>query len=183
MRPRRARACACGGEAPSCIRPLITLLLALLGGRRGGSAQPCRCRRHSACPDRRPPTPTTHTPTPEQALGAFASAQGERMLETPGNPISLAMTLDSLRPGGQRGVEEGGAAKQQQPAGEGESDEAETEGEQPQQQQEEAARGGGGRPPASPTFLGAMLFQRGVSGARVVARGASAEVAGLRFEG
>ena len=31
-----------------------------------------------------------------QALGAFAERHGERLLHTPGNPISLALTLDSL---------------------------------------------------------------------------------------
>ena len=55
------------------------------------------------------------------------------MLHTPGNPISLALTLDGL--------------------------------------------------PGRATQLGSMLFHRGVSGARVVARGAQQTVAGLSLSG
>ncbi|KAI8474694.1 MAG: selenocysteine synthase [Monoraphidium minutum] len=82
-------------------------------------------------------------------LGEVASELGERVLATPGNPISVAMTLDGLAGGG-------GVA--------------------------EAAAGGGGGRGGGVTYFGAMLWSRGVSGTRVVARGARQAVAGLEFE-
>jgi O-phospho-L-seryl-tRNASec:L-selenocysteinyl-tRNA synthase len=77
------------------------------------------------------------------ALGRFAATRGERLLETPGNPVSLALGLGALG--------EAAAA---------------------------AGRGAEGV-----TFLGAMLFARGASGARVIVPGVNAEVAGIKFVG
>jgi O-phospho-L-seryl-tRNASec:L-selenocysteinyl-tRNA synthase len=91
------------------------------------------------------------------ALTAFAAAHGERVLHTPGNPISLALTLDTLLP-------------LPTPADDGQPDDG-----QPAQAGA-AARG-------EVTFLGAMLFARCASGARVVAPGKVESVAGLEFRG
>ncbi|QDZ20896.1 O-phosphoseryl-tRNA(Sec) selenium transferase [Chloropicon primus] len=74
-----------------------------------------------------------------QRLRSFASAKGERVLETPGNPISFAMTLDGFR---------------------------------------ESACGGSDE---RTRFLGSMLFQRCISGARVYSPGKSQAVCGHEF--
>ncbi|XP_049591774.1 O-phosphoseryl-tRNA(Sec) selenium transferase [Syngnathus scovelli] len=72
-----------------------------------------------------------------EELKKLASAHGERLLHTPHNPISLAMSLDGLRAG---------------------CDQA-------------------------PTQLGAMLFTRQVSGARVVPLGKEQNIGGHTFRG
>ncbi|XP_019711749.1 O-phosphoseryl-tRNA(Sec) selenium transferase [Hippocampus comes] len=72
-----------------------------------------------------------------EELKKLASAHGERLLHTPHNPISLAMSLDGLR---------------------ADCDQA-------------------------PTQLGAMLFTRQVSGARVVALGKEQSIGGHTFRG
>lgn len=72
-----------------------------------------------------------------EQMEAWASRHGERVLNTPGNPISIATTLSAI-----------------------------------------VERSGG----KSATMFGSMLFQRGVSGARVVSPGARKEIAGHVFE-
>jgi O-phospho-L-seryl-tRNASec:L-selenocysteinyl-tRNA synthase len=89
-------------------------------------------------------------------LGEFAEQHGERVLATPGNPISLALSLTSFE------AQQDGDAAGEQAAGE-------------VQQQH------GAGPPI--TFLGSMLFGRCVSGTRVVARGQAQAVGGLVFAG
>jgi O-phospho-L-seryl-tRNASec:L-selenocysteinyl-tRNA synthase len=107
-----------------------------------------------------------------QRLGEFAAAQGERVLETPGNSISLALTLSSLEatPASAAGQQE------QQEAGAGTAA-ASSGGQTP------APSGSGPSSSSGVTFLGSMLFNRCVSGARVVARGKRQEVGGLAFTG
>ena len=72
-------------------------------------------------------------------ISSFASQRGERVLHTPGNPISVAMTLDGLRDGPCGGSDE------------------------------------------KTRFLGSMLFQRCISGARVFAPGKSQRICGHDF--
>ena len=72
-------------------------------------------------------------------ISSFASQRGERVLHTPGNPISVAMTLDGLRDGTCGGSDE------------------------------------------KTRFLGSMLFQRCISGARVFAPGKSQRICGHDF--
>ena len=108
----------------------------------------------------------------QQQLEAWAKQHGERVLDTPENPISLALTLSHLEGGlGQpvcpavstQGATEPGAQAFVQTAAPSQSDAGETQ--QPV------------------TFLGAMLFSRCVSGTRVVARQARQHVAGHSFIG
>jgi O-phospho-L-seryl-tRNASec:L-selenocysteinyl-tRNA synthase len=115
----------------------------------------------------------------KEGLGRVAAALGERVLETPGNPISLAITVDGLARAAAGANEAGPAA-----AGAGPADAGAHGG---------GARGGSGdaaalsaAPAAAPrpldvTFFGSMLWARGVSGTRVVAPGKAAKVAGLTF--
>ena len=113
------------------------------------------------------------------ALQRFARQQGERVLETPGNPISLALSLATLRRAapGVAQQEQAAAAEQQAAAAEQQAEPAEQQAEPGEQQA--AATG----QPLPATFLGAMLFNRCVSGTRVVARGKHQDVGGLCFEG
>lgn len=97
----------------------------------------------------------------QQRLQQFAAQHGERVLATPGNPISLALSLRSFEPAAVRqaaGGDPPAAAGEQQAA-------AGQQGLAPQQQQ-----------PVPITFLGSMLFNRCISGTRVVARGKRQEV-------
>ena len=108
-------------------------------------------------------------------LAVAAAGWGERLLRTPGNPISMAITLDTLQPPAQRPQQAAGAE-----AG-GQAADAAWEG-------SESGAAAGSSPPAGgkalpATFLGSMLFSRCVSGTRVVARGKRAEVGGHAFKG
>lgn len=108
-------------------------------------------------------------PLAQARLREAAAGWGERLLETPGNPISLAITLDSL-PAAPAREGTGGAG----PSGERAAEPAEGPG------------GGGGAAEgrgSSPSFLGSMLFSRCVSGTRVVVRGVRQTVAGHEFRG
>lgn len=89
----------------------------------------------------------------QEQLAAVAEEVGERVLSSPGNSISIAMTLDNLRP---TSADTGGPGKE---------------------------GGLGGAAARAVTALGAALWQRRVSGVRVVARGAEAAVAGVPFSG
>lgn len=95
----------------------------------------------------------------QAALATFAAEHGERVLHTPGNPISLALTLDTLR-------------VVTNPADSGAGDATEVESER-----------SGTSSPDEVTFLGSMLFARCASGARVVAPGKVQRVAGVKFAG
>jgi O-phospho-L-seryl-tRNASec:L-selenocysteinyl-tRNA synthase len=92
----------------------------------------------------------------QAALAAEAAAVGERVLRTPHNPISLAMTLAGLVGGssGAGGGEGGGAAAAATAAA--------------------AARA---------SYLGSMLFSRAVSGTRVVTGVKAAAIDGHAFRG
>eukprot|EP00887_Chlorella_sp_A99_P001435 scaffold8.g1435.t1 len=146
-------------------------------------------------------------------LQQWAAQHGERVLDTPGNPISLAITLSSLGGEAEGGSDWGDAAaggaqadalpESCSAAGSNEqADEAgQEQGEQremAEQQEPPQTQGGAGTPPPAPlrqqhqqqqqhrpsaTFLGSMLFRRCVSGTRVVARGRRQEVGGHVFEG
>jgi O-phosphoseryl-tRNA(Sec) selenium transferase, SepSecS len=142
-----------------------------------------------------------------------AAELGERVLGSPGNPISIAMTLDALGPAqavARAAVEDESAkaaacSREQGEAG-GASAGADiaplhaaqqaagaASGREQHQQEGSAAAAAHhheGDPEAISkevqrrvTQLGAMLWQRRVSGVRVVARGASQTVAGVHFEG
>ena len=141
-------------------------------------------------------------PAAAAALRSFAEQQGERVLHTPGNPISLGLTLTTL------GGSEGSSGSQPATAA---AAEEEAGGEEAAAEATAAAAaaastaiaalivdGSSGsrvEPPSSSaatppptnttsiTFLGSMLFQRCVSGTRVVARGRRQQVGGLPFEG
>lgn len=146
----------------------------------------------------------------QQRLAEFAEQQGERVLRTPGNPISLALTLASFDPAAtgcpaaasgaaaqlaeQANVQSGQQEQQLQPA----TPQSSSDQQPPEQQQAPGGQQGGasggcgassdGTPGADPpgpgvTFLGSMLFNRCVSGTRVVARGKRQEVGGLSFAG
>jgi O-phospho-L-seryl-tRNASec:L-selenocysteinyl-tRNA synthase len=89
---------------------------------------------------------------------AAAEELHERHLHSPDNPISLAITVDSLRDAGNK--QQAASATNDptsNPAGAGGSERI--------------------------TMLGSMLWQRCVSGARVVARGKDQKVAGILFQG
>ena len=75
----------------------------------------------------------------KERLGAFAQDNGERLLETPGNPISFAMTLDHFHSNVCKSSNE------------------------------------------NTRFLGSMLFQRCVSGARVYSHGKTQNINGVTF--
>ncbi|CAM9137758.1 unnamed protein product, partial [Ascophyllum nodosum] len=91
-------------------------------------------------------------------LRQVAEDNGERLLESGGNTISFAITLDTL-------VREKAGADGKRSA-EGHQDGAHAEA-----------------IPSSASLLGSMLFTRCVSGTRVVARGQRKSVAGVDFEG
>ena len=108
----------------------------------------------------------------QQQLEVWAQQHGERLLHTPGNPISLALTLSHL---------EGGLGQPACPAvgnqwGLGAGAQAPVQTAAPSQSDAGTAQ----RPV---TFLGSMLFSRFVSGTRVVARHTRQHVAGHSFIG
>jgi len=81
-----------------------------------------------------------------ERLKAFSASYGERLLPSPRNCISVAVTL----------------ARLDAPAPSAAAEEGEAAGAAGKEKSKDAQKG--------PTFLGAMLFQRGVSGCRVVAK-------------
>lgn len=124
------------------------------------------------------------------ALEALAARQGERLLSTPGNPISMALTLDSLVRASAEAkakVEEARAKLEEaEAAGAGQEAGAAAGMEAggapgaggPEQKGREGKQGGGGsgggsgraaKVAAAPdvTFFGSMLWQRCVSGMRM----------------
>ena len=166
----------------ACMSPLLDLLITLLHWGATGWRRMLQQREQ------------LHSAT-ARLLRQFAEQHGERVLETPGNPISLALSLASFGPAveaGQQVAQPGGQPAVAQPQlqqelGQPAEQPAELLAEQqrqqnlkqpPEQQQQQGSQAG---PPI--TFLGSMLFGRCVSGTRVVARGKRAEVGGLAFAG
>lgn len=107
----------------------------------------------------------------QERMQHVAQSTGERVLKSPNNPISIAMTVDTLAStcdahGGERSDPRSSAvAEEAQPlktANPGDASAAERR---------------------RVTRLGAMLWQRRVSGVRVIARGVQQQVAGLEFQG
>lgn len=141
----------------------------------------------------------------QSKLEALAQQLGERLLHSPGNPISMALTVDSfstlLLQHQQRNCsaqddsvgQELHALQQQasmhateETAREGAawSNEAPTKEESMTQNQGTVAPSRKVLSQASSaTVLGAMLWQRHVSGVRVVCRGKAQAVAGISFDG
>ncbi|KXZ53262.1 hypothetical protein GPECTOR_7g1156 [Gonium pectorale] len=147
-----------------------------------------------------------------ERLQALAARQGERLLETPSNPISMALSLDSLTAASaaakaRRVTQEaeapaaeaaGSAGAQGADAGVARSAEVHPAAEESaaKQESEEVGAEAGASPgkaehvaarrPAPPlpdvTFFGAMLFSRCVSGTRVVAPGKTQSVGGAQFQ-
>jgi hypothetical protein len=141
----------------------------------------------------------------KEDLGRVAAMLGERLLETPGNPISLAITVDGLaravtaaEDGGGDGGNEGMAETAVAGGGGGGGGRNVGRDRGTEDTARPAARGDGGSgrkegPGAAPrvgttasrpldvTFFGSMLWARGVSGTRVVVPGKAAEVAGVKF--
>jgi len=105
-----------------------------------------------------------------------AEAHGERLLETPGNPISMGVTLSALERDLAR-IESGEARRD----GRGDDDDDENENDK--------ADANEPTPPTrrtrktSVSFFGSMLFSRAVSGTRVVVPGKTQEVGGITFCG
>ena len=96
-------------------------------------------------------------------LRATAEAHGERLLETPGNPISMGVTLSAL----ERDLARIDRRASEHEAGDGDGG--------------KTSRRGGGK--TSVSFFGSMLFSRAVSGTRVVVPGKTQEVGGITFHG
>jgi len=106
----------------------------------------------------------------QQQLQQFAEQHGERLLDTPGNPISLALSLSSFEaPAGQQGQVEQQPAAEQQPA----VDKQQPAAEQQQQQ----------LLPVPIPFLGSMPFNPFIPGPRVVAPRQATGVGRLREAG
>ena len=172
----------------ACMSPLLDLLITLLHWGADGWQRVLTQREALFIHTRR-------------RLADFAAAHGERVLHTPGNPISLALTLDTLQQAEQQVAPGEAAAGGAAAAREGDvaaaASTAASAAAQPPSGQPGAAGSGSGSGNGSsgsgsgngsssslrPTFLGSMLFQRCVSGTRVVARGARQTVGGLCFRG
>ncbi|WIA16718.1 hypothetical protein OEZ85_013372 [Tetradesmus obliquus] len=108
-----------------------------------------------------------------EQLAQAAAQLGERVLSTPGNPISLGMTLDGLAAAAAAANAAADEAAAAAAAGAGSSSEAAAG----------AAAGGGGssKKHVDVTFFGAMLWARNVSGTRVLTCGKQQDVAGITF--
>lgn len=91
---------------------------------------------------------------------------GERVLFTPGNPISLGLTLNTL-------TTTDTSSSNTAEASQGTYIDKGSKEDVKRQQGEGVGV----------TFLGSMLFTRCTSGARVVSRGKVQEVAGIQFQG
>ena len=123
------------------------------------------------------------------AMEGVAARCGERVLRSPRNAVSIAMTIDSITaappPGAGAGAGEGGgddaasagaASGGLGGSGGGDSVVGSAAG-------GGGSRAGSGAPGGAATYLGSMLFSRGVSGTRVVAPGERRAVGPLSFVG
>ena len=109
-----------------------------------------------------------------ERLRLTAEAHGERLLETPGNPISMGVTLSALERDLAR-IESGEARRD----GRGDDDENEND----KADANEPTRKTRTTRKTSVSFFGSMLFSRAVSGTRVVVPGKTQEVGGITFCG
>lgn len=106
----------------------------------------------------------------QERMQGVACCVGERVLESPRNPISIAMTVDTLSTA---------------PAATGrtDGDSCGSGGEPARSRPSHAAATADAAERRDVTRLGAMLWHRRVSGARVIARGTAQKVAGIEFSG
>ena len=109
-----------------------------------------------------------------ERLRLTAEAHGERLLETPGNPISMGVTLSALERDLAR-IESGEARRD----GRGDDDENENDKADANEPTTPTRR----TIKTSVSFFGSMLFSRAVSGTRVVVPGKTQEVGGITFCG
>ena len=109
-----------------------------------------------------------------ERLRLTAEAHGERLLETPGNPISMGVTLSALQRDLAR-IESGEARRD----GRGDGDDDENDKADANEPTRETRR----TRKTSVSFFGSMLFSRAVSGTRVVVPGKTQEVGGITFCG
>lgn len=109
-----------------------------------------------------------------ERLRVTAEAHGERLLETPGNPISMGVTLSALERDLAR-IESGEARRD----GRGDDDENENDKADANEPTTPTRR----TIKTSVSFFGSMLFSRAVSGTRVVVPGKTQEVGGITFCG
>jgi O-phospho-L-seryl-tRNASec:L-selenocysteinyl-tRNA synthase len=109
-----------------------------------------------------------------ERLRFTAEAHGERLLETPGNPISMGVTLSALERDLAR-IESGEARRD----GRGDDDENENDKADANEPTTPTRR----TIKTSVSFFGSMLFSRAVSGTRVVVPGKTQEVGGITFCG
>lgn len=98
-------------------------------------------------------------------LNALAEAFGERVVETPGNQISMAMTLDTF-------------SHSESASNRSEAGQASSSQESKVSQPKEAPKYEAGE-----TFIGSMLFNHCTSGIRVVAKGKVQKINGWSFTG
>lgn len=121
-----------------------------------------------------------------EKLTAFAEEQGERVLSTPANPISLALTLRSLSPTTR--IQQSDTAADMPSSGEISTDgngiaSSISTTKIPGTATTTTSTAGITHNSKHVTFLGSMLFTRFASGARVIARGKTQTVAGIQFQG
>lgn len=135
-----------------------------------------------------------------QRLAVVAAAHGEVVLDTPGNPISVAMTLDGVEAAAAAAKEAAKAASASAAAASSSSS-ADADGGgappaaaaplptggkgpgSPSQPKAKASASASAPVPPDATFLGSMLWSRCISGTRVVPRGKRQVVAGIEFVG
>ena len=110
----------------------------------------------------------------QERLQEVAAELGERVIAHERNPISFALTLDQMSSRKSASASEPDVTGKAGPASEARFAEPATEDQDAGCSQEEQRR---------VTRLGAMLWQRRVSGVRVVPRGVRQTVAGVAFEG
>ena len=108
-----------------------------------------------------------------ERLRDAAEAHGERLLETPGNPISMGVTLSALERDLAR-IEIGETLSEK------DEDEDDASANEPTTRTKTPTTT---RPKTSVSFFGSMLFSRAVSGTRVVVPGKTQEVGGITFRG
>lgn len=151
--------------------PLLDLLITLLEMGEYGWKEKLKAREQLKC-------------YAYEALQKTASALGERVLKTDDNPISMAMTVNSLLESNHkikylRNEEINKPERSLQAKIE---PDIETSGDKPGEIKcIEEAPNRLNLKLESPTFLGSMLFSRAASGSRVFVPGKSQEVAGIKF--
>ncbi|KAI3436767.1 hypothetical protein D9Q98_006179 [Chlorella vulgaris] len=149
----------------ACMAPLLDLLITLLHWGAAGWQAVLQRREQLYC----------HAAV---LLRGWAEEHGERLLDTPGNPISLALSLATL------GQPAGACEQQQMPAEQAVEGTASHHASPQQESQQESQQQQPHQQQQVPiTFLGSMLFGRGVSGTRVVARCRRQSVGGVDFLG